>query len=201
MPSTWKAWVNEYSKDHKLSMDYEMDQWKQDLIATWKIQKWMNQWYRPDQIASLWNHGKPEYDWVVWVNKHWVAYNTPRYVNDVMKLLWVNVSSGWNTMTKAKLDTISARSWISVIDLKKMTNDQVNSINGNMEDKVFRWIRALPFSNPDLESAALSILMWEIDPKAAYDLIVKYYPEYKDQLDKSMWLWGWTSVLSNINGQ
>jgi hypothetical protein len=228
MPATWRGYVNQYSKAHKLSMDYEMTPWKQDLIVNWKIQQWLNEWLRPDQIASMWNHWQPTYAWVVWdrkdkngnliLDKNWkkIHYDTPAYVNKIMKNLGVNVwITGGNTITKAKLDTISARSWISVVDLKKMTNDQVNAISGNLYDKMFVWIKALPISDPDLDDVAKSVLLWEMPwylwnqgwydsnwvAKDAYSLIIKVYPEYKDQLDKSLGLWGWASVIGTINGQ
>lgn len=56
---------------------------QQDEVAYKKVQDLGKQGYKPDQIASIWNSGKPDYQGNVGTNKYGVKYDTPAYVKSV----------------------------------------------------------------------------------------------------------------------
>jgi hypothetical protein len=57
----------------------------QNKVAYSQIKEWKDQGYKPDQIASMWNSGKPNYQGNVGVNKFGVQYDTPSYVRGVQQ--------------------------------------------------------------------------------------------------------------------
>ena len=59
---------------------------QQDEVAYKKIQDLGKQGYKPNQIASIWNSGKPDPTGNVGTNKEGVAYDTPQYVKSVQKV-------------------------------------------------------------------------------------------------------------------
>lgn len=79
MPETWKSSAKQVLGDANAKPTRE----NQNKVAYTKIKTWKDQGYKPDQIASLWNHGKPEYQGVVGTNKQGVHYDTPSYVKNV----------------------------------------------------------------------------------------------------------------------
>ena len=84
MPRTWNAWSNEYLKSQgKQPMSLLPTPANQDAVATWKIEQLQKQGYTPDQIASIWNSGSPEYAGKVGTNSQGVKYNVPGYVKKV----------------------------------------------------------------------------------------------------------------------
>lgn len=84
MPGTWEQWSKEYlSARGGQGQSLPMTQANQDAVAQWKIQQWLDQGYKPDQIASMWNSGSPEYAGKVGTNKFGVNYNVPAYVDKV----------------------------------------------------------------------------------------------------------------------
>lgn len=56
---------------------------QQDEVAYKKIQDLGSQGYKPDQIASIWNSGKPDYAGNIGTNKYGVHFDTPAYVKSV----------------------------------------------------------------------------------------------------------------------
>lgn len=56
---------------------------QQDEVMYKKIEELGKQGYKPDQIASIHNSGKPEYEGNVGTNKFGVHYDTPAYVKSV----------------------------------------------------------------------------------------------------------------------
>lgn len=81
MPNTWR----------KLSIRYfglviEMTPKNQDILTYKRIDELLEKGYTPDQIASIWNCGKPTYKGVVGINYLGVRYNTPRYVEKFMNV-------------------------------------------------------------------------------------------------------------------
>lgn len=56
---------------------------QQDEVAYKKVEDLGKQGYKPDQIASIWNSGKPDYQGNVGTNKYGVHYDTPAYVKSV----------------------------------------------------------------------------------------------------------------------
>lgn len=82
MPATWKSWSSQYNQEvNGVNGALEMTPEKQDAVAKWKIQGWLNQGYSPQQIASMWNSGKPDWEGKVGTNKYGVKYDVPGYVN------------------------------------------------------------------------------------------------------------------------
>lgn len=110
MPGTWASWSSEYASQvlqqsvAKLPMTPE----NQDAVAKFKIQQWLNQGYTPDQIASMWNSGSPDYQGKVGVNSKGVKYDVPSYVNKVTSVLAKTASSNNNaggTTGSSQIDT------------------------------------------------------------------------------------------------
>jgi hypothetical protein len=58
---------------------------QQNQVAYGKIKDLKSQGYNPAQIASIWNSGKPDPTGNVGTNKYGVGYNTPQYVQNVIK--------------------------------------------------------------------------------------------------------------------
>ena len=56
---------------------------QQDEVAYKKIQDLGKQGYKPAQVASIWNSGKPEWEGNVGTNKYGVHFDTPAYVQSV----------------------------------------------------------------------------------------------------------------------
>ena len=83
---------------------------QQDEVAYKKVEDLGKQGYKPDQIASIWNSGKPDYEGNVGTNKYGVNYDTPDYVNKVGKA-YDAISNGQaipqdsNTASTVKQDT------------------------------------------------------------------------------------------------
>lgn len=79
LPGTWSAGAAQYLGDANAPQTLE----NENKVAYSKIKHWKDQGYKPDQIASLWNSGSPEYQGKVGVNKMGVKYDTPAYVQKV----------------------------------------------------------------------------------------------------------------------
>ena len=78
---TWKADSTKY-----LGQEVPLEQAtveQQNMVAYHKIADLKAQGYKPDQVASIWNHGSPDYEGVVGTNSKGVNYNTPQYVKAV----------------------------------------------------------------------------------------------------------------------
>jgi hypothetical protein len=88
MPGTWAQYSKEY-KDATGDDASLQTPGNEDKVATWKINQWLGQGYKADQIAALWNWtaGGGSYLGHVGVNDSGVAYNTPAYVGKVMSAL------------------------------------------------------------------------------------------------------------------
>lgn len=79
MPATWKQWAGQYINDPNAPLTRE----NQNKVAYYKLKDLKDQGYNPGQIASIWNSGSPDFQGKVGTNKYGVAYNTPKYVNNV----------------------------------------------------------------------------------------------------------------------
>ncbi|MCK9602120.1 MAG: hypothetical protein M0R06_23950 [Sphaerochaeta sp.] len=79
MPGTWKSAAKEILGDENAPLTLE----NENRVAYERIKRWKDAGYKPDQIASMWNSGKPDYAGNVGVNSAGVAYDTPAYVNKV----------------------------------------------------------------------------------------------------------------------
>lgn len=85
MPDTWKGAAKDILGDANAPMTPE----NQNKVAYTRIKQWKDEGYRPDQIASKWNHGSPDYKGVVGdriVNGKKVHYDTPAYVRKVQSI-------------------------------------------------------------------------------------------------------------------
>ncbi len=56
---------------------------QQDEVAYKKVEDLGKQGYKPSQVASIWNSGKPDWEGNVGTNKYGVKYDTPAYVKSV----------------------------------------------------------------------------------------------------------------------
>lgn len=81
MPETWKAWAGKYLGDSNADITNPENQNK---VAYAKIKDLKDQGYTPEQVASIWNSGKPDYAGNVGVNSKGVAFDTPKYVASVI---------------------------------------------------------------------------------------------------------------------
>ncbi len=79
MPETWKAWSKQYLGIDNAPITLE----NENKVAYSKIKELKDKGMRPDQIASIWNSGKPDYKGNVGVNSKGVAYDVPAYVSKV----------------------------------------------------------------------------------------------------------------------
>jgi hypothetical protein len=79
MPDSWKQWAGQYLKNPSATPD----KINQNKVAYYRIKELKDQGYKPDQIASIWNSGKPEWRGNVGINKYGVKYDTPGYVSKV----------------------------------------------------------------------------------------------------------------------
>lgn len=78
---TWSADAKKY-----LGQDVPLESStveQQNKVAYSKIKELKDQGYKPDQVASIWNHGSPDYEGVVGTNSKGVHYDTPQYVKSV----------------------------------------------------------------------------------------------------------------------
>jgi hypothetical protein len=107
MPETWNNYSQEYSQANGLTGALPNTPENQQKVAEWKIQQWLNQGMQPDQIASMWNHGDPNYKGVVGTNTQTgVAYDTPSYVNKVMQQLGATQTQQPTSQPTAQYDDL-----------------------------------------------------------------------------------------------
>jgi len=99
MPKTWYEWSSQYvAETFGIPVDdqtgvLDATQENQDAIAEWKIQQWLNKGYTPEQVASMWNSGSPDWEGKVGTNKQGVDYNVPKYVENFVNTLSNNVGN------------------------------------------------------------------------------------------------------------
>jgi hypothetical protein len=79
MPATWKSTAQKYLGDANAPLTLE----NENKATYLKIKDWKDAGYKPDQIASMWNSGKPEWQGKVGVNSSGVKYDVPGYVSKV----------------------------------------------------------------------------------------------------------------------
>lgn len=75
----WSHAAQQYLGDPNAPLTPE----NEDHAAYLKISDLKNQGLNPAQIASVWNHGNPNYTGVIGTNSQGVKYDTPGYVNKV----------------------------------------------------------------------------------------------------------------------
>ena len=95
MPGTWANYSSEYLQSiGSAPMSLEMTPANQDAVAKFKIQQLLSKGYSPEQVASTWNSGGPDWIGKTGVNSQGVAYDVPSYVKKVMGNLEKSVDSG-----------------------------------------------------------------------------------------------------------
>ncbi|MEA2036181.1 MAG: transglycosylase family protein [Nanoarchaeota archaeon] len=88
MPETWAGWSRQYASEVlKMSTQLDMTKENQDAVARWKIEKLVSQGYNPQQIASIWNSGSPDWKGKTGTNSYGVKYDVPNYVNKITNQL------------------------------------------------------------------------------------------------------------------
>lgn len=80
-PNTFKAWAGTYLKNPNADIN---DPATQNQVAYARISDLKKQGYNPSQIASMWNSGRPDPTGNVGVNKFGAAFDTPKYVANVL---------------------------------------------------------------------------------------------------------------------
>ena len=82
MPAVWADWSSRLSEDRRpLPQTPE----NEHFVAKTKIKGWLDKGFSPEEIASIWNSGKPRWEGNVGVNKHGVRFDTPAYVDKFRK--------------------------------------------------------------------------------------------------------------------
>lgn len=79
MPSSLKAWSKQYLGREVTNPTPQ----EQNEIAYRKIKELKDKGYKPDQVAAIWNSGKPDYQNNRGTNSFGVAYDVPLYVSKV----------------------------------------------------------------------------------------------------------------------
>ena len=101
VPSTWKSYAEQASGDGNLPMNAE----NETKVVYSKVHKWLQEGYKPEQIASMWNAGENKPDaykqGYKGINKKYgVAYDTPGYVKKFSSYLSQN-DTGKNASSTA----------------------------------------------------------------------------------------------------
>lgn len=79
-PTTWKRHCHVFfGKELNIK-----DPANQDAVARMKVEKLLAKGYDIEQIASIWNSGRIDYEGRIGINKYGVKYNVPKYVNTFM---------------------------------------------------------------------------------------------------------------------
>jgi hypothetical protein len=130
MPETWTEWSRQYAGEVlQMSVDQlEMTPENQDAVARWKIQKLADQGYSPQEIASIWNSGKPEWKGKVGTNKYGVKYNVPAYVSKIEKALGGTMQkSGQDSITDMAKNIIDGFGKISNVpsEFRELVNQEI----------------------------------------------------------------------------
>ena len=81
MPNTWKQDAQAYLGDPNAPMTPV----NQDKVAYSSMKSMKDAGYSPEEIASTWNSGKPNWIGNVGTNQFGVKYDTPTYVNSVIQ--------------------------------------------------------------------------------------------------------------------
>ena len=79
MPATWRSTAKKYLGNENAPLTLE----NENQATYLKIKEWKDSGMGPDQIASMWNSGKPDWQGKVGVNSAGVKYDTPGYVKKV----------------------------------------------------------------------------------------------------------------------
>jgi hypothetical protein len=89
MPETWADWSSQYADEvlKQSTAELEPTPENQDAVAKWKIQQLVNQGYTPQQVASIWNSGSPEWEGKTGTNQYGINYDVPNYVRKVTNAL------------------------------------------------------------------------------------------------------------------
>lgn len=77
-PGTWKMYAKEISGDPNLPMNAQ----NESLVTYGKVHQWLQDGLKPEEIASIWNSGKPDAYLKdnKGTNKYGVKFDTPAYV-------------------------------------------------------------------------------------------------------------------------
>lgn len=84
-PGTWKMYSKEVTGQDNLPMNAQ----NEAAVTAIKVQNWLKQGLSPEEIASVWNSGKPDayLHGVKGTNKYGVNYDVPGYVEKFKKYL------------------------------------------------------------------------------------------------------------------
>jgi hypothetical protein len=84
---TWDSFSKQYASANNLGdKPLPMTPENQDAVAKWLIKGYIDKGYSPQQIASIWNSGSPNWEGKVGTNKWGKAYNVPAYVKDFERI-------------------------------------------------------------------------------------------------------------------
>lgn len=84
-PGTWKMYSKEITGQDNLPMDAK----NEAAVVYGKVNQWLQAGFKPEEVASIWNSGKPDayLHGVKGRNKYGVNYDVPGYVEKFKKYL------------------------------------------------------------------------------------------------------------------
>ena len=136
-PDTWEQYTKEYTTDvlgapQSLTMTPE----NQDKVTEYKIQKWLDAGYTPQQIASMWNAGEGRPDAYAQnfrgVNDFGVKYDTPAYVERVMRFLDTNKGQQKHvTWTPSAIRALAQKIGKKSSELLNYSDDKLDELAGS----------------------------------------------------------------------
>ncbi|MFH1052745.1 MAG: hypothetical protein V1779_17635 [bacterium] len=152
MPKTWQSWSQQFVsetlgipiKEQTGILDATPE--NQDAVAEWKIQQWVEQGYTPEQIASMWNSGTPNWEGKVGTNNQGVKYDVPAYVDRFKNTLSKNLGGATNN------DLVIAQ---QLVNGELLINDLSSRLGKNLsESERLKYIKLAtqidPNFNPNL---------------------------------------------------
>jgi len=171
MPGTWQSWSSAYADEvlNKSVAELEMTPENQDAVAKWKIHKWIDQGYTPQQIASMWNSGSPEWAGKVGTNKHGVKYDVPAYVSKFSKALSQSLSEDTGDVSSA--DYIAATQLMTKLTKGKGTTEYKQEVLDNIINEI-KGGKSIDQIEDDLRYSAVSE-EFEGSFKGAFEFITK----------------------------
>jgi len=198
---TWAQYSGEYTKD-KLGQAQSLAPTpaNQDAVTVYKIQKWMDSGYTPEQIASMWNagQGRPDAYKQNWrgTNKYGVKYDTPAYVDSVMGLLGKTSPKKHKFWTERAVEGLAEKTGQNPTDLWKLSDDELSKLaRGNGLSLAEMTAKNLLKTPRQIISIGLP------DESSVHDILVMKYDlgESKETIEHYMQAAGIPTVYNGIN--
>jgi len=121
MPGTWRDYSQEYIRANSLPhARLPMSPEWQDKVAGFKVKQLLDEGRTPQEIASVWNSGSPQWEGKRGVNAQGVAYDVPAYVGKFSKNLAGRI-----------FDNLFSPGTAEAAEIRWPGEEAVPSVNGN----------------------------------------------------------------------